>query len=159
MCRLEKSCTSFCIDEVECFGFHKGFVFSTGFTLSGDRQAIIWLLCGRSASNQWVLFIGFSSWQFHYRSYDFICSTGLCLPKLLVGWAFCQCTIEGFPCWCNCFVIIVAVMFFRLLSWSLIQKVNYSINFENSHIIFREQKPWEQFLVAGQRIKYYGSTS
>ena len=49
---MQENRTSFCIGEIEFIGLHKGFVFSTGFTLSADRQAIVGLLCGCSASNQ-----------------------------------------------------------------------------------------------------------
>ena len=39
-------------DEIDLITFQRGIVLSTGFTLSGDRQEIIGLFCGHSASNQ-----------------------------------------------------------------------------------------------------------
>ena len=51
---------------------------------SANRQATVRLLCGHSAGNQWVLFVGILSRQPHYQSYNSNCPIGVHLSKLLV---------------------------------------------------------------------------
>ena len=52
MCRVQEKCSSFRLHEIEFSGFHRGFVFLLDSLSRADRQAIVGLLCGRSASNQ-----------------------------------------------------------------------------------------------------------
>ena len=104
MCRVRNS-FQFRLDRIDFIGFLGDIIHR--IHSSADRQAIVGLLRGRSASNQWILFVGISSRQHQIAQQE--------LSNFALTTLSCQFAAQGLHSRCNLFDFFVAIVFIAVV--------------------------------------------